>query len=109
MVSATETTIGTAYKVPNAGTIKRIKMSFYQGVIDKSNTGTIKLSTDQQKGPFEYAVGGASGITTTSGATAGYELQEIEVSIPVKAQEEITLKGTFVEIVEDLTVHIMWE
>jgi len=106
----TKTTMGTAYKVPSAGTIRRIRICFYQGVIDKATTGILYIETDQQKGPFEFAVGGSIGITTTSGATGpNIQTEELQVSIPVKAQEEITVSLKAAEALEEVTVSILWE
>lgn len=110
LTADTKTAIGSAYKVPQAGVIKRIRFCFYQGVIDKATTGILYLESDQQKGPFEWAVGGSIGITTTSGATGpNIATEEIEVHIPVKAQEEITVSAKMAEALEEGTVSIMWE
>jgi len=110
LTADTKTAIGSAYKVPVAGTIKRIRFCFYQGVIDKATTGILYLESDQQKGPFEFAVGGSIGITTTSGATGpNIATEEIEVNIAVKAQEEITMSAKMAEALEEGTVSILWE
>ena len=110
LTADTKTTIGSAYKVPQAGVIRKIRFCFYQGVIDKATTGILYLESDQQKGPFEYAVGNSIGITTTSGATGpNCPTEEIEVSIPVIAQEEITMSAKMAEALEEGTVSILWE
>jgi hypothetical protein len=106
----TETTMGSAYKLPKGGTIKRIRFCFYQGVIDKATTGILYLKSDVQKGPFEFAVGGSIGITTTSGATGpNIATEEIECSIPSGAQEEWTVSVKMAEALEECTVSILWE
>lgn len=106
----TKTTMGSAYSLPIGGTIKRIRLAFYQGVIDKSCSGILTVETNIQKGPFEFAVGGQMGITTTSGATGpNCQTEEIEVSIPVKINEEITVSLTMTEALEECVVSIMWE
>lgn len=110
LTADTKTTIGSAYKFPKAGVIKRIRYCFYQGVIDKATATILTLESDMQKGPFEFAVGGSVGITTTSGATGpNIATEEIEVAIPIGAQEEFTVSGTSAEALEEATVSILWE
>jgi len=96
--------------MPTAGVIKKIRFCFYQGVIDKATTGILYLESDRQKGPWEYAVGGSIGITTTSGATGpNIRTEEIEVHIPVEYKEEITLSAKMAEALEEGTISIQWE
>lgn len=110
LTADTKTTIGSAYKVPKGGTIKLIRFCFYQGVIDKATTGILYLESNVQKGPFEYAVGGSIGITTTSGATGpNIATEEIKVNIPVDPEEEITMSAKMAESLEEGTVSIHWE
>lgn len=110
LTADTDSTVGTAYKVPKGGVIKLIRFCFYQGVIDKATTGILYLKTDVQKGPFEFAVGGSIGITTTSGATGpNIATEEIKVNIPVGPQEEITISAKMAEALEEATVSIHWE
>jgi len=109
MTADTETTVGSAYKVPTAGTIKRIRVAFYQGVIDKATSGILYIKTDQQKGPFEFAIGGVNCIATTSGSSGSIPTEEIECAISVKAQEEVTVSCKMAEAQEEMTVSILWE
>lgn len=102
--------IGAAYKVPKGGTIKQIRVCFYQGTIDKSTTGILYLTTDVQKGPFEFAIGNSIGITTTSGATGpNCPTEVLDCNIPVGPQEEVTIEVKFSEAVEEVTASIHWE
>lgn len=106
----TKSAMGSAFKLPVAGTIKRIRVCFYQGVIDKATTGKLTLESNLQKGPWEFAIGGSIGITTTSGATGpNIATEEIECSIPVALNEEITISLTMAEALEECTVSFLWE
>ena len=102
----TKTPIGSAYKVPQSGTIRRIRITSYQGTTDKSDTAVLTLESDQQKGPFEFACAPASHEITVGGKI---QTEEIEVDIPVMAQEEITLSLTASEALEETTASILWE
>lgn len=106
-VADTKTAIGSVYSTGGSGVIKKIRMCFYQGVIDKATTGILYLDFKKQKGPFEFAVGGSIGITTTSGATGpNIPTEEIDVDIPYVLGEEITVSLKMAEALEECTVSL---
>lgn len=103
----TKTTIGSAYQFPGSGVIKKVRVCFYQGVIDKATTGILYLDFKKLAGPFEFAVGGSIGITTTSGATGpNIPTEEIDVDIPYSVGEQITVSLKMAEALEECTVSI---
>jgi len=106
-VADTETTLGSAYTFANAGVIKKIRLAFYQGVIDKACTGILYLKFKRLSGPFEFAVGGSMGITTTSGATGpNIPTEEIDVDIPYDNGEQVTVSLKSAEALEECTASI---
>jgi len=109
-VADTKTQIGSSYTMPKGGTVKQIRYAFYQGVIDKATSGKLIIETDRQKGPFEFAVGGQMGITTTSGATGpNCETEVIYPSGIVLSQGEIvSVYLTTAEALEENTISIEW-
>jgi len=107
-VADTKTQIGSDYTVPKGGRVTQIRYAFYQGVIDKASSGILTIETDRQKGPFEFAVGGQIGITTTSGATGPNAPTEL---IPVSGLnltqgEVVSVYLTTAEALEENTVSI---
>lgn len=86
------------------------RITFYQGVIDKSCSGTLHIETDRQKGPFEYSIGGQMGITTTSGATGPNANTEVIVisGLSLSQGEILSVYVTTIEALEDVTVSIEW-
>lgn len=105
----TKTAIISAYTMPMGGRIKAIRLSFYQGVIDKACSGILTFETDRQKGPFEYAVGGQMGITTTSGATGpNVSTELIPVDIAVSQGEQVTISLTMSEALEECCISFQW-
>lgn len=108
----TETLIGAAkISLLPGGTyrIKKIRVCFYQGVIDKATTGILELKIDKVSGPFKWAIGGSIGITTTSGATGpNIPTEEIDVDIPVPGSAEVGIYCTFAEAVEEVTASISY-
>lgn len=109
----TETQIGGADITLLPGgpwTIKKIRVCFYQGVIDKATTGILELKIDTVKGPFKFPIGGSVGITTTSGATGpNIATEEIEVDIPdVPGNAGVGIYTTFAEAVEEVTAGIIY-
>ena len=107
LTADTETAIGSAYTFSKTGRIKKLRFCFYQGVIDKSTTGILYLNFKNLSGPFEFAVGGSIGITTTSGATGpNIQTEEIDVDIPYTNGEQITPKAKMSEALEEATLSI---
>jgi hypothetical protein len=105
----TKTAIISSYTMPTGGMVRAIRLSFYQGVIDKSCSGILTFETDRQKGPFEYAVGGQMGITTTSGATGpNVSTEIIPVAIQVSQGEQVTISLTMSEALEECCVSFQW-
>jgi len=106
----TKTTIGSAYTVPKGGRVTQIRLSFYQGVIDKATSGILTIETDRQKGPFEYAVGNSIGITTTSGATGPNCPTEVIVvsGLNISQGEIVTMSLTMSEALEECVISMEW-
>lgn len=105
----TKTAIIDAYTMPSGGTVRFVRLSFYQGVIDKSCSGVLTVETDRQKGPFEYAVGGQMGITTTSGATGpNVSTEIIPVAIQLSQGEIVTISLTMSEALEECCISFQW-
>lgn len=103
----TETAIGSAYTFSKSGRIAKLRICFYQGVIDKATAGILFLYFKNLAGPFEFAVGGSIGITTTSGATGpNIATEEIDVDIPYTNGEVITPKLKAAEALEEVTLSI---
>jgi len=109
-VADTKTAIGSTYTVPKGGRVRQIRYSFYQGVIDKATSGKLIIETDRQKGPFEFAVGGQMGITTTSGATGPNCPTEVifPIGLVLSQGEIVTVSLTTAEALEENTVSIEW-
>lgn len=76
------------------GRIKQIRLS-YGGVVDaKGATGFVELKLGSTSGPFRYPCGfGQGGATNTSPVHA----EEIDVDIPVLANETVKLYITLAE------------
>jgi hypothetical protein len=106
----TKTTMGSAYTMPKGGRVTQCRLAFYQGVIDKSCSGILTIETDRQKGPFEYAVGGQMGITTTSGATGPNCPTEVIAvhGLSLGQGEIVTVSLTMTEALEECVVSIEW-
>ena len=106
----TKSQIGSDYTMPKGGTVKSIRVCFYQGVIDKATTGKLIIETDRQKGPWEFAIGGSIGITTTSGATGPNIPTEIiyPFGMTFGQGEIITISVTMAEALEEVTVSFEW-
>lgn len=109
----TETQIGgAAISLLPGGTytIKKIRVCFYQGVIDKATTGILELKIDKVSGPFKWPIGGSIGITTTSGATGpNIPTEEIDCDIRnVPGSAEVSIYCTFAEAVEEVTAGITY-
>lgn len=110
LTADTKTQIGSDYTMPSGGTIREIRICFYQGVIDKATALKLIIETDRQKGPFEFAAGGSIGITTTSGATGpNIPTESIKTAIQVSQGEIISVYATAAEALEEATVSIQWE
>ncbi|MFQ6116226.1 MAG: hypothetical protein ACE5NG_19360 [bacterium] len=109
LTADTKSQVGSDYTVPHSGVIKQIRYCFYQGVIDKATTGILYLESDRQKGPFEFAVGGSIGITTTSGATGpNAQTEVVEVDIPITQGEILSVHVKAAEALEEATISITW-
>ncbi|RLI42935.1 hypothetical protein DRO69_09820 [Candidatus Bathyarchaeota archaeon] len=98
--------IGSAYSFPQNGVIKKIRFCAYQGVVDKATTAILYLEFKRLSGPFEFAVGGTVGI---SGTDSGISMptEEIDVNIPYKTGEEVTVKLKASEALEDVIVSLL--
>jgi len=96
--------------MPKGGRVTQLRACIYQGVIDKATTGILTLETDRQKGPFEYAMGGSIGITTTSGATGPNAPTEVIViqGLSLSQGEIVTISLTTAEALEECTVSMEW-
>jgi len=103
----TKTTIGSAYTFAKIGRLRQIRVNYYQGVIDKATTGILYLDFKKLSGPFEFAVGGSIGITTTSGATGpNIATETVDIDIPVDNGEVLTVSLKMAEALEECTVSV---
>jgi len=103
----TKTAIISSYTMPSGGTIKMIRYTGYNGVIDKASTGILTVESDRRKGPWEYAVDIGGTWATTSGASPT-QVNKIPCNIPVSQGEQITVSLTTAEALEENCISIQW-
>ena len=71
----TESLIGSAYSFPGTGTIKKIRITGYQGVTDKADNGILFLYFKKIAGSFEWSCYGAGGEITVGGRRPTEEIE----------------------------------
>lgn len=100
----TKTALIDAYTVPQDGTVRQIRIGAYNGVADKAGTAIVTFESDQQKGPFEFAVVLGHGLTDV------YPLKEsvIVPAMHLSKGEIITISLTSAEALEEVVVSIEW-
>jgi len=101
----TKSSIGSATKIAQAGTIKEIRITGFNGVTDKAESAMLILESNIQKGPFQFACYGAGGEITVGGKRP---TEKIDVDIPVAAEEEWTVSITAAEALEEVTVSLLY-
>lgn len=102
----TKTTIGSETAMPEAGTLRRIRVTGYQGVTDKADTAILTLDFNITKGPYEFACAPPSHEITVGGRIGA---EEIEVEIPFAINEKVTVSLTASEALEDCVVSLTYE
>lgn len=103
--SATKSPIGSETGMPTNGTIRRIRIVGFQGVTDKGEQAILIIETNLQKGPWEFACYAAGSEITVGGKRA---TEEIEVEIPVRINEKISVFVNAAESLEDVTVSLLY-
>lgn len=88
------------------GTIKKILVALANVVDAKASSGYVQLDFNTSKGRQRYPFGGGAGGATNS--TGKMNAEEIEVDIPVDANEIITPKVYVAENAVDAHVGIIW-
>lgn len=96
------------YTVPQNGNIKKIRVSFYQGAVDKACSGILRLTADRgylKGNPQEFAIGG---ITGTSGTDTGIAIptETIDVDIPIEQGTIMKVSIYPNEAIEDVVVSL---
>jgi len=104
-VADTKTTIGSAYTFAATGRIKKIMVTGYQGVTDKAESGVLTLNFKTLTGPFEFACVASAGEITVGGKR---NPQVIDVDLPVKNGEVVTVSLTTAEALEDCVVSLLF-
>lgn len=99
----TETTIGSAYTFATSGTLKKMRVTGYNGVTDKATAAIVYLSFKKLQGPFEFACYGAGEEISVGGKRA---TEEIDIDIPYDNGEVVTVSMKAAEALEEVTISL---
>lgn len=105
MVADTKTQVGSTYTIERDATIKKIRITGYNGVTDKAESCILTLECSRTKGPFEWSCYMAGGEVTVGGKRP---TEIIEVDIPVTQGETLSVYGTASEALEDCIVSLSY-
>jgi hypothetical protein len=107
----TETQLGGAdLTIPSGkgGRIKKILFGAVSIVEAKAVTGKLELKIQNHAGPFRFAVMGAHIASANTAGSGNSGLVQIDVDIPVDANEQVGLYVTMAETCVDVVAGIVW-
>jgi len=104
-VADDKTQVGSDYTVPVGGTVRRIRVSGFNAVSGKAGSGILRIESDRQKGPFEYAID-VGGFTTSGGLKGVDEI--LSPALAFSQGEIISVYVTMAEACKDIVVTIEW-
>lgn len=101
----TKTAIGSVYTIERDATLKKLRVSGYQGVTDKATSAIAFIDLSRTKGPFEFACYGAGEEITVGGKR---QTEEIDLDVPVTKGETITVSLKAAEALEEVTMSLTY-